>query len=427
MSMMLASLFRPRRVHSAAAEGDYYLAGAAVPTKIPKLTGIRRATGVLMRRSRSGDDVCAFDAEDRRGSVDEPKLTKQMAKLRLLQGGPEQLWRRSSVGKDEPPNSPSSGEPPLLKPGLRRGSYVSPRSDVEPTVPHALPALRRRSEDPDVGARFDPPPPKPWRHNRRSSTDDATQRRSSQRTGEGDSPAGAPPRRLGRTRTEPALLGAGGDDWAVGKPEGRGFTLGTSASGSPQGVRRKDVAAEARAAQGARAARSKEIKDQFTGTKMSGVLIQIHRELDEKKLSQKELFNRLDVSGDGQLSRAEMQYGLRKLGVTLQKEELAAFVSGFDADGNGEVDFEEFSRLISNHAVSVASELDESARVCGYKTGSTVLLTIKVNGLKEKEQGIVLGPGTQPGTVMVRFGKPGLVSAQQTLSLKPMQIKPQKV
>jgi hypothetical protein len=274
----------------------------------------------------------------------------------------------------------------------------------------------------------------PNRSNRRSSTDDATQRRGFQRMDEDASPTTAPPRRMGRTRTEPALHRAGDDEPA--KPEGRGFTHGTSTlAGSTallgvlHNVRKKpqDVAAAARAAQEARAARQRDIRDHFTGTKMSGVLNQVLRELDEKKLSQKELFTRLDVSGDGQLSRAEMQYGLRKLGVTLQKEELEAFVGCFDVDGNGAVDFEEFSRLISRHAVNAASELEDMGRVCGYKIGSTVVITIKVEGLKEKEEGIVVGPGTQPGTVMVRFCRAGLLAARQTLSLKPVQIRPQKV
>ncbi|CAK0797059.1 unnamed protein product, partial [Prorocentrum cordatum] len=94
-------------------------------------------------------------------------------------------------------------------------------------------------------------------------------------------------------------------------------------------------------------------------------------------------------------------------------------------DGNGVVDFKEFSRLIKQ-AVDVAAELEDKDRVCGYKIGSTVLLMIKVEGLKDKEEGIVVGPGTQPDTVMVRFGRPGLVAARQSLSLKPTQIRPQK-
>jgi len=204
---------------------------------------------------------------------------------------------------------------------------------------------------------------------------------------------------------------------------GRGMRRDNSFAGNAVllGVKKPDVGAEMRAAMEARTQRTKEIQDRFKETKMKDVLTEVCRELQDKKLSQKELFQRLDVSGDGELSRAEFAYGLKKLGVTLQKEELEAFVNCFDIDRNGSVDFEEFSRLISRHAATCAGDLatlEEQHRVCGFKIGTMVKIVVKVGGVQEKEEGTVLGPGTQPGTVMVRFAK-----CQQTLSLKPAQIK----
>jgi len=439
MSMMLASLLGSRRVMHYGADDGGYLAGAAVPTS-SKITGIRRSTGVNLRRAKSVADASVLGAggaavlEGRRGSTDEspwqsPKHGLAMPRARTLQfkslvdpaARRMSVHRRSSGDVPPPAAAPRGGGDALPVVGDSRRASGDELLDVG-----GAPRSRRRSTD-ELDQEVEP-----RRSNRRSSTDDATQRRSSQqRMGEEASSASAAPQRtMGRTRTEPQLRRTSDDEL-----EGRGFTpCGTPTqvgSTSPNGVfhsiRKKssDVAAEARAAQEARAARQREIRDHFTGTKMNGVLNQVFKELDEKRLSHKELFTRLDVSGDGHLSRAEMQYGLRKLGVTLQKEELEAFVTYFDLDGNGVVDFKEFSRLIKQ-AVDVAAELEDKDRVCGYKIGSTVLLMIKVEGLKDKEEGIVVGPGTQPDTVMVRFGRPGLVAARQSLSLKPTQIRPQK-
>jgi len=410
---MLASLLGSRRVMHYGADDGGYLAGAAVPTS-SKITGIRRSTGVNLRRAKSVADASVLGAggaavlEGRRGSSDEspwqsPKHGLAMPRARTLQfkslvdpaARRMSVHRRSSGDVPPPAAAPRGGGDALPVVGDSRRASGDELLDVG-----GAPRSRRRSTD-ELDQEVEP-----RRSNRRSSTDDATQRSSHQRRGEEGSPGSAAPQRvMGRTRTEPLLRRASNEE-----PEGCGSTRGTPALANGR-KKPSDVAAEARAAQEARAARQREIRDEFKGTKMNDVLNQVLRELDEKRLSQKELFTRFDVSGDGTLSRAEMQYGLRKLGVTLQKEELEAFVTYFDLDGNGVVDFK---------------ELEDKDRVCGYKIGSTVLLMIKVEGLKDKEEGIVVGPGTQPDTVMVRFGRPGLVAARQSLSLKPTQIRPQK-
>ena len=63
-----------------------------------------------------------------------------------------------------------------------------------------------------------------------------------------------------------------------------------------------------------------------------------------------QIFNEMDVNGDGGLSASELHAMLGELGVSATRDDAQAMVDAADADGNGEIDFEEFLALVSQRA-----------------------------------------------------------------------------
>merc|ERR1712187_985671 len=148
------------------------------------------------------------------------------------------------------------------------------------------------------------------------------------------------------------------------------------------------------------------------------------------KLPHEELFDIIDTDGNGELSRNEMQHGMRKLGITLTPVELDAVLRAFDSDGNGTIQFEEFFDLLNDYALNEMAPPEEDtsdAKMFGYKVQQRVKGLVKPSKREmpqfgarlddKEEQGTVLGPGKIKGTVMVRF------DSGTTLNLKPSQIR----
>merc|ERR1719192_1944112 len=57
-------------------------------------------------------------------------------------------------------------------------------------------------------------------------------------------------------------------------------------------------------------------------------------------------FEMFDVDGNGQISRAELEGTLKKLGENLNKAQLDKLLSEADLDGDGEINFEEFKAMM---------------------------------------------------------------------------------
>ncbi|MES1922360.1 calmodulin-like 3 [Bonamia ostreae] len=63
----------------------------------------------------------------------------------------------------------------------------------------------------------------------------------------------------------------------------------------------------------------------------------------------KEAFELFDKNGDGTISALELGQVLRSLGQNPTESELNDMISEFDSNGKGNIDFEDFKRIISTH------------------------------------------------------------------------------
>jgi len=138
------------------------------------------------------------------------------------------------------------------------------------------------------------------------------------------------------------------------------------------------------------------------------------KELVATQLTPEQLFEKIDQNGDGELSKAEMQYALRKLGISLSPVELDAVLRAFDTDGNGTIDFEEFYTLMKVYeGRRPKTPLVEQTKICqnfvmGDRVRTHVRLlppekTKSLGDLVEHLDGTVVGPGTRDGTMLVKF------------------------
>lgn len=77
-----------------------------------------------------------------------------------------------------------------------------------------------------------------------------------------------------------------------------------------------------------------------------------HKEHDETELDpnsaeakKMEAFKVFDMDGNGYIDKHELKYVMRRLGENLSDDDLKAMFSEADINGDGLIDFEEFSRL----------------------------------------------------------------------------------
>ncbi|CBY17793.1 unnamed protein product [Oikopleura dioica] len=61
----------------------------------------------------------------------------------------------------------------------------------------------------------------------------------------------------------------------------------------------------------------------------------------------RETFQLFDTDGSGKISSSELKQVMEKLGDHLTDSQIQAMIKEADADGDGEIDFEEFVRMVS--------------------------------------------------------------------------------
>ena len=73
----------------------------------------------------------------------------------------------------------------------------------------------------------------------------------------------------------------------------------------------------------------------------------------------RKMFRMFDGNGDGFISRHELKKHMSNIGVEMSDEEVDAVMQQIDADGNCQIDYEEFKNLMSILNGDVPSEMEE--------------------------------------------------------------------
>ena len=86
-----------------------------------------------------------------------------------------------------------------------------------------------------------------------------------------------------------------------------------------------------------------------------------------------EVFDLFDKDGDGTINTQEFKVLFRCFGIKLNDEQIEVLVNEYDADGSGEIDFDEFCEMMSKVILDdgVEPELEETYKVFNSDTGET--------------------------------------------------------
>ena len=79
-----------------------------------------------------------------------------------------------------------------------------------------------------------------------------------------------------------------------------------------------------------------------------------------QKLSKyEEIFRRYDVDGSGTIEAAELGEVMKDLGQEVSPAELRKMIEAIDADGSGEIDFEEFMQAVNGKMSAVFADMNK--------------------------------------------------------------------
>ncbi|GMT32446.1 hypothetical protein PFISCL1PPCAC_23743, partial [Pristionchus fissidentatus] len=78
----------------------------------------------------------------------------------------------------------------------------------------------------------------------------------------------------------------------------------------------------------------------------------------------RQLFNMFDTDGSGAIGNEELKQAMISIGMDSNEEEIDKIIKEVDADGNGEIDFDEFCACMKKSQKIVKSTNEELIREC---------------------------------------------------------------
>ena len=99
---------------------------------------------------------------------------------------------------------------------------------------------------------------------------------------------------------------------------------------------------------------------------------------DELQAKLRSVFDKADVDGSGAVSTSEMTSMTASMGLTLTSKQLAAMMSEADTNGNGDMDFAEFTKVIQTRLKGASNDgVGESRRgSCGSRASKSLSLCL---------------------------------------------------
>lgn len=121
------------------------------------------------------------------------------------------------------------------------------------------------------------------------------------------------------------------------------------------------------------------------------VLAAMHEHLSNSKTRTVDWFRKMDTSGDGKVSRAELKRGLKEMGCALTASELLAIINYLDKDSSGAVSLQELQRGMNAAVRAVAAAAGALEPVVEGPAANAFEALVQINAALRSNTQLIMG------------------------------------